>query len=454
MILALLFSLAAPADWVPARWNWSDPATLDLLQGTPVNCLLLKSADRAFVSKAAERGIATLALLAPGGDTLAQARQAVRAEARGVVLEGDFEENATTQVRDLMARSGGVVIELPSRARMRFDTPDAITGTWQGLWPGIHVLEDGAAKAAPTGSPWIDTNAGFIRAAQARTSAVIWMGNLPPSKTVLRAEGYLHAICDAAILGARWIVALDDDLASRLRQGEPAALKTWRRMAQYLEFFEKHREWRGLRPKGRLAVVQDIDSGALVSGGILDMLGARHTPMRTIPRDHLNPETLQGASMAVSVDPDTLSPQQREILRGFARSGGTLLTTPPGSRILAPPDPKRITLEESQVNRLNDIWRDVQSMIGRRNLGVRLFNVSGMLSNLLAGPEGTPVVIHLVNYTSYPVENITVHLLGTFHRATLWTPEAGERALTPYKTEEGTGLDIESIAVCATLRAE
>jgi hypothetical protein len=71
MILALLFSLAAPADWVPARWNWSDPATLDLLQGTPVNCLLLKSPDRTFVSKAAERGIATLALLAPGGDTLA-----------------------------------------------------------------------------------------------------------------------------------------------------------------------------------------------------------------------------------------------------------------------------------------------------------------------------------------------------------------------------------------------
>jgi len=26
--------------------------------------------------------------------------------------------------------------------------------------------------------------------------------------------------------------------------------------------------------------------------------------------------------------------------------------------------------------------------------------------------------------------------------------------LTPYKTEEGTGLDIESIAVCATLRVE
>ena len=42
MLFALMLALAAPVDWVPARWNWTDPATLDLLQGTPVNCLLLK----------------------------------------------------------------------------------------------------------------------------------------------------------------------------------------------------------------------------------------------------------------------------------------------------------------------------------------------------------------------------------------------------------------------------
>ena len=35
----------SPADLVPARWNWTDPRTLDLLAGTPVNCLLLKSVD-------------------------------------------------------------------------------------------------------------------------------------------------------------------------------------------------------------------------------------------------------------------------------------------------------------------------------------------------------------------------------------------------------------------------
>ena len=54
-------------------------------------------------------------------------------------------------------------------------------------------------------------------------------------------------------------------------------------------------------------------------------------------------------------------------------------------------------------------------MIGRRNLGARLFNVSSMLSNMLVSADGKQVVVHLVNYSNYPVEAVTVHLLGEFH---------------------------------------
>ena len=51
-------------------------------------------------------------------------------------------------------------------------------------------------------------------------------------------------------------------------------------------------------------------------------------------------------------------------------------------------------------------------MIGRRNLGVRLFNVSSMLSNLLASPDGKSAIVHLVNYSDYPVENVDRALPG------------------------------------------
>jgi hypothetical protein len=93
-------------------------------------------------------------------------------------------------------------------------------------------------------------------------------------------------------------------------------------------------------------------------------------------------------------------------------------------------------------------------MIGRRNLGARLFNVSSMMSNVLVGADGKQVVVQLVNYSNYPVESIAVHLLGEFRHATLYTPEGGERALEVYKAEEGSGVDIDKISICAALRLD
>src|SRR5213593_536954 len=92
VLFALLLTLAAPADWVPARWNWTDPATLDLLQGTPVNCLLVKwnpaeaRAISAFATRAGEMRITTLAVIGPAGDPADAARQAMRANVTGIVL--------------------------------------------------------------------------------------------------------------------------------------------------------------------------------------------------------------------------------------------------------------------------------------------------------------------------------------------------------------------------------
>jgi hypothetical protein len=451
MLFALLVVLAAPQAWVPARWPWKDPATLELASGTPVNCVLVEAPDAAFTSAAAGRGIATLAVIAPGG-ARERARAAVSAKVQGLVLEDAFDDAAAEAVRQ--AAPGLPLIFLGPRSRMRFAGPDPVIGTNQGLWPGIHVLEGGAAKAAPTGSPWIDTNSGFVRAARARTRAALWIANRPPEKAVNTAQRYVAAIADAAIAGARWVIALDGALAARLGAREPAALDTWRRMMACLEYFERHPEWREWKPAGKLALVQDASAGALLSGGILDMMAARHTPVRAVARERLAPGDLEGTTMAVSVDPESASDAQKEILRGFARGGGTLLSGAPGWKAESAADPDSLTLGEKEQEKLGDIWRDVQSMIGRRNLGVRLFNVSGMLSSMLAPSSGRPVAIHLVNYTAYPVESLTVHVTGEFRRARLLSPDGPERPMEVYAIEGGTGVDIDRIAVCATLRLE
>ena len=69
-----------------------------------------------------------------------------------------------------------VVIELTSRSRMKLGGPASILATNQGVWAGIQVMEDGHAKAGPSGAPWIDTNSGFIRAVRAWGDAPLWLG--------------------------------------------------------------------------------------------------------------------------------------------------------------------------------------------------------------------------------------------------------------------------------------
>lgn len=467
MFFAFFLALIAPADLVPARWPWTTPKSLDLLKGTPVNCLLIEwKPEREnvaqFAAGAAGRSVTTLAVIRPGTDPAGSAVRALRAGLNGVVLEGDFPEGIAESVRDSLADRCALVIELTARKHMKLGSgapvhPPAhapILGTYQGVWPGIQVTEGGAAKAGPSGSPWIDTNSGFLRAARAWGDATIWLGNLPPANTVVTDERYLQVISDAAIVGARWIVALDDNLARRLEQNDGAALKTWKQIAHQLKFYEEHREWRDLKPAGKLALVQDAGSGALLSGGILDMIAARHTPVRPVPPQRLSPEVLSGVKMAVNVDSATLNAAQKEVLKNFTRAGGTLLTGPPGWKSPAPQNKDQITLEKEELERLDDIWHDVQSMIGRQNLGVRLFNVASMLSNLLTSADGKQVIIHLVNYSSYPIDAVAVHLLGDFKHARLYTPDGPERELELYKTDEGTGVDIDQVSVSAALRFE
>jgi hypothetical protein len=447
----LCASVPQPADWVPARWHSFDAKSLDLLTDTPVNCLLLKSYPADFVAASATRGLVTLAVIAPGGDILAAARKALDAKVTGIVLEGDFPEGAAASVRE--AAGGAPVIELTARNRMPLGSAAPVIGTYQGLWPGISVLDDGNKKAGPSGSTWIDTNTGFIRAARAWGNTPLWIANQPPKGAVITGERYLQVIADAAISGARWVLSFDSDYAGRLDQRDPAAVRDWKRMAALLRYFEQHPEWRGMQEYGQLAIVQDPAKGGLLSGGILDMIAVKHTPVRPIPRQHLSAEALSGATMAVDVDADALTPDQKEILRNFARHGGTLLTGPPGWKDEAP-NGDRITLDKKELDRLNDIWHDVNSMVGRKNLGVRLFNVSSMLSNVLSSGDGKTEVVHLVNYSDYPVDNVTVHFLGDYKHATLTTPEGIEKKLAIYQAEEGWGVDLDKVATCASIRLE
>jgi hypothetical protein len=314
-------------------------------------------------------------------------------------------------------------------------------------------MDKGATHTGPTASVWIDTNTGFIRAARSWGDAPLWIGNQPPAGVVVTGSRYLQVIADAAISSARWVVAFDSDFARRLHAHDADATSDWRRMSNLLAWFERHPEWRRMQEYAKLAVVEDPGASALLSGGVLDMIAVKHTPVRPVPRERLDSQSLDGALTTLNVDPLGMTAEQRETLRAFARSGGTLLTGPPGWHDQAPKG-NSITLDKAELQRLNDIWRDINGVIGRRNFGVRLFNVATMLSNLLIAPDGKSALLHLVNYSDYPVENVTAHFLGKWSRATLLAPDRQETPVELYSTEEGSGVDIAKVAVCATIKLE
>jgi hypothetical protein len=444
MLLLAAVALVAMPDWVPARWFSRDPASLKLVESTPVNCLLMEKADWSpeFTRAAAQLGIATLGVVTGSANAADIAAEAKKAGLTGLAVEGSLSAG----------RVDMPVVELTNRAEMKFGSDAQVLATKQGMWPGIRAEQDGLI-AAPTGAPWIDTNTGFLRYARVSTHAAIWIANRVPAKKHLLVTAYLAAIGDAGMTGARWVLDFDDEFAQGLRRGDATALKNWALIVQHVKFYEDHKEWRGFTMRSTLALVEAPESGALISGGVLDMMATKHTPVTPIPARTLDGKSLVRSKMAVNVDPELLSANQKEALKVFTKAGGTLLTGPPGWRFPSL-QPDQITLDKKDLETLDSIWKELNTVTGRDNLGARLFNVGSMLSNLLESPDGKQVALELVNYSDYPVADITVHVLGKFKKATLMRPEAGPQKLDVYEVEEGTGIDIPALGALGTLVLE
>jgi len=452
--LLLLAAMTPPpgvSAWIPARWYSHDPKSLELVRQTPVNCLLLERRDwaKAFLDRANEDGIVTLGVIHPGDRAQDLAHEAAALGMTGAVLEGDFPVAAMSAVE----RAGILTVRLPSRAGI--DLRAALVGTNQGVWPGVQIQKDGVAVSAPSGSPWIDTNAGFLRFVRTVASGPVWIANTPPPSAVVTPARYLQAIADAESAGAHWVIALDEDLSKRLNEGDARALDLWRKMGELLRFYAGHPEWRALRPWSTVALLEDVNSGAFLAGGIMDMLAAKHTTVRPVALRGMQTASMMNATLAVDVDPAALTPAQQDALKAWTRAGNTLLTAPPGWKMPMPGDPGEISLNRDQTARLGDIWRELNSLIGSRNPGGKVFNAPGAISNVVAATGGRPVVVHLVNYTNYPMEDVTIRFTGRFSSAKLLAPGQLPRDLEIFEEDDGiTEVSIPKFAVVAAVVME
>jgi hypothetical protein len=350
---------------------------------------------------------------------------------------------------------GSLAVELPSRSRLRLDDPGLrVVGTDQGVWPGVQIQKNGTAVSAPSGVPWIDTNAGFLRFVHAARPEPVWIANTPPRDIGISPARYVQAVADAESSGGHWVVALDDQFQRDLFSGKENAVQAWEQIGGALRFYAEHPEWRQMRPYSTLAVLEDAASGALLSGGILDMLVTKHTTVAPATSSHLDSASLAGMKMAVAVDPSVLTPEQQGVLKSWARAGNTLLTGPPGWKMPIPSDSSQIVLNKEQISQLDEIWRELNSLIGSRNPGVKVFNAPGALSNALEGSGGAPVVLEFVNYSDYPIEDITVHLTGNFRTARLLAPGRAPSKIDVFEQDGGTEISIDRLGEIAAVVLE
>ena len=458
--LPALFLLPTPLPaavdaWIPVRWtggplelehrakagppldaavrdtlaNWYDPATLDLLRDSPINCLLVTwstgAAETAearqhqllkpYIVEAHRRGLAVLGLVYPGADPSRFQPAAADARLDGIVLDGEFPTGFAAQL------NGEVVIPLA------------------GVSPSSRNLAEMGIRAAPSSEPWIQSNIWLVRAARfADPRRPIWIGY--PMERAKEAD-YARSIADAAVAGGRWIVTLDDTLRMKLRQGDPGALATWKRIADCLRFAEEHAAWREFVPYGNLGIVVDPATGDEMADEYLKLIARRQVPYRLIARPQLTETSLAGfrAVLATALAPPAAA--ERKLLTAFAERGGMVIggagwgEIPSGEPYVERPAGKgRMALYRDPDP--ENIAREMRELLSLKDAGMIAFNVPTVITHVSRDPHSGRLLVQLLNYSDSPATDITIRVHGAFRRACLFTPGA-EPADLPVNAKSG-----------------
>jgi hypothetical protein len=450
--------------------RWLDPAVLEILRGTPVNCLVVSWA--AGLPADAEQQKALAPLLAQGksaglsfvGLVEGQASQAAAvasARAAGlaaVMMEGD------------VPNAGLPILPLAANPHLPWNSASPVLVAKGNVWPGIASQglnsQDWRRSAdtqasGPTSEPWLDSNGWFLRLAKVYApSKTVWLLFDPPGgANVVLADAYRRAITDSGSFGGRWVVSLDDALRASLVQKEQAALDTWKSIAGALAFFAQHSQWETNSPVGLVGVISDFSGpNETIGAETLNLMARSNVPFRIIEKSKLATAPLTGFKALISVDQAMPEPAARKRLLDFARQGGALLAsqswkgeggTPTG---VAHPrlDLRKIGKGKFAVckDEAPDpymVARDIHVLLGRANDLSRFFNLSAFLSAHTAAPGGASALLQITNFAGgsrFSASQVTVWFPQQYRAARMWTM-GSEEPMALNLVPENTGMDVQ-----------
>jgi len=380
------------------RWpaGWTDPAALDLVNGTAVDHLLIP--DTAEFS-------------------------AVRARARQLAIG--------------------------------LDTPPGVDIV-KGVWPGVQWPTNGAG-AGPTGVPWVDSNGWLIRLNRAQNpDSTVWIDAPPPAKSFVTADGYLIAIADSAAHGGRWIIDLDPPLAKSLPARNADSLAIWKRLTGTAAFFAAHKSWPEYAPMGVAGVISDFSGeNEFFSRELLNLMGRAGLHYRILLKDRIavaSFESLRAVSYTDSAPP---APDLRRRILQFVESGGLLIAAPtwgeaagtpiaasqPAGYKLRAAGKGRIALADDTPSDPYAWAADAALLVSHRYDLVRFWNSGAARSFYTLSADRKQALVHLLFYADRGPDSATVRVAGRYRAAraaTIDSPKLDNLGMAP----QGDGVEV------------
>ena len=438
---------------------WLDPASLALVQGSPVNCLVVSWASglpedaaqqqalKPLIDKGRQAGLDFAGIVEGKADRPAAIAAAQSAGLAAVIMDGDPPANA-----------GIPVIPRCEHAHLAWTANSPLLGISDGKWPGIP--QDINQAGGPTNLPWVDSNGAVLQIARALAPGKgVWIEfDPPPQQAAPAAEGYMLAVADPASYGARWVISLDDALRADLTAKKQPAVDTWNKVAGMLAFFEQHKQARNYEAAGLLAVISDFAGPNWFPGEeAVNLLPRLREPFRAIARSRAAAASFAGLRAIYYVDREPPEAQLRQKLIAFANDGGTLFVpsnwpNPEGPPAAAEPyllfslrtlGKGRLAVCKEDHPNTYDTVADIQNIVSHRNDLLRLYNAASMNFFYEASAQGGRGVIHLLNYSRRPASDGPLFYVKEPQKsARLVSPELASPAELQWAPQEAGGAEL------------
>ncbi len=405
-----------PDRWIPFEWPaaWRDPALLALLDGSPINCLLLPA-------------------------------------------------DAPAAIREAAARRN---LECPEKIHwslikeIDWASKEPLLAIRDAFWPELSRKGGSAAadssEAGPTGAPWLDANGWLIQLARARSpERTVWIKSDPPENAgSLAASNYQLAVAEAWTYGAKWPVWLAPELAVQAAAGAASARQAFEQVKKTVAWVEARREWNAWKPLARLVALSDYTSPNDYTATETLILAARRN-LAFIPCETRSfaEGALKGMRAVLYIDDAALPAACVAALDRFMKAGGLVLALKKPAEAFrsrggaGEPHPRfdvygygkgRLAVSKGDYDDPYLLAQDTHLLMSKRHDAVRLFNAGSIQWFNTVSADGKRWLVHLLNYSRRGSANqVSMQSWQAVKAARFHSPETAEAVTLEAHRETG-----------------